>query len=409
VTGYTPRSGHVPLSATGSVASWEFSLLVVGPRSYDEVVTSGDISKSDALGAIGWHNDQRPLWVPEVTGLSSVEAALTYAEAGWYVLPTHPADIKNPGSVVHGRWQDKSTRDPEQIRAWWRENPGNGIALHIGKSAAVAFDLDVDDLGVIARAGRPDIAEALRSAAAIQTTRCQGDRGHYLYATAPGESFGNGPGAFRRWGEVRGRNGVIIAAPTSHPDAKTKGGHYQWKRVGALRPLPEALRASLLAAADEADPLTRAELDEFLDTYVGDGCGREYCRNSPKGPVTRFNNQIVEGCSRHDTMASVLPWAFSEAMGGCYSAREAFEGLHKAFAAAFTEDDDPVRRNHLDNEFVRLAQWAAAHADPSRAHHNDQPKRPSRFAYRPQLARFARKKWRRIGSSTNGFEPAGGA
>jgi len=358
-------------------------------------VIPSNIPKKDLVDAIELDDDPSPLRVPDVAGLSPVEAALAYAEAGWYVLPTDPADVKNPGSVVHGHWQDKSSRDPGQIRAWWRENPGNGIALHVGKSGAVAFDLDIDDLDVIARAGRPDIAEALRSATAVQATRCQGDRGHYLYATAPGESFGNGPGAFRRWGQVRGRNGAIIAAPTPHPDAKAKGGHYQWKRMGALRALPEALRASLLAAADESDPLTRAELEEFLDTYTGGGCGREDCRNSPKGPVTRFKNQIADGCLRHDTMASVLPWALSEAMGGCYSAREAFEQLRTAFMAAFTENDDPARRSQLGNEFVRLAQWAAAHADPARTHHNDQPQRPSRFAYSPQLAKFARMRWRR--------------
>ncbi|MFZ1178675.1 MAG: bifunctional DNA primase/polymerase, partial [Mycobacterium sp.] len=309
----------------------------------------------DVGDAIELDDDRNSLWVPDVVGLSPVEAALAYAGAGWYVLPTDPADIKNPGSVVHGHWQDKSSRDPGQIRAWWRENPGNGIALHIGRSGAVAFDLDIDDLDVIARAGRPDIAEALRSAAAVQTTRGQGDHGHYLYATAPGESFGNGPGAFRRWGQVRGCNGVIIAAPTPHPDAKTKGGRYQWKRVGALRPLPGVLRASLLAAAGEADPLTQAELEEFLDTYLCGGCGRQGCRNSPKGPVTRFRHQVADGCSRHDTMASVLPWALSEAMAGCYSARAAFEQLHTAFTDAFTEDDDPARRSQLADEFGRLA------------------------------------------------------
>jgi Bifunctional DNA primase/polymerase, N-terminal len=347
----------------------------------------------DAVDAIDLDEDRYPLRVPDVAGVSPVEAALAYAGAGWYVLPTDPADIKNPGSVVHGHWQDQSSRDPGQIRDWWRGNPRNGIALHVGRSGAVAFDLDFDDLDVIARAGRRDIAEALRSAAAIQTTRCHGDRGHYLYATAPGESFGNGPGAFRRWGQVRGRNGVIIAAPTPHP-AQAKGGRYQWKRVGALRPLPEVLRASLVAAAGETDPLTQAGLNEFLDSYAGGGCGRPGCRNSPRGPVTRFKNQVAEGCSRHDTMAGVLPWAFSEAMAGCYAARDAFERLDTAFTAAFTEDDDPVRRSQLGSEFFRLAQWAAAHADPNRAHHDEQPRRPSRITYPPQLARFARLRWR---------------
>ncbi len=368
--------------------------VAVGAGSYDAVVTPRDFPTREVSDTIGPHDDPTPLAVPDVAGRSPVEAALAYAEAGWYVLPTDPADVKNPGSVAHGHWQVKSTRDPAQIRAWWSENPDNGIALHVGRSGAVAFDLDIDDLDVIARAGRPDIAAALRSAEAVQTTRCQGDRGHYLYATAPGESFGNGPGAFRRWGQVRGRNGVIIAAPTPHPDARTKGGRYQWKRVGTLCPIPEALRASLVAAAGENDPLTRAELHQFLDTYTGCGCGHPGCRNSPKGPVTRFRSQVAEGCSRHDTMARVLPWAFSEAMGGCYPAREAFERLRTAFTAAFTEADDPARCGQLGSEFVRLAQWAAAHADPARAHHEDRPQRPSRFAYPPQLARFARLRWR---------------
>jgi hypothetical protein len=41
--------------------------------------------------------------VPDVAGLSLVNAAVAYAEAGWYVLPTAPAAMKNPGSVVHGQ------------------------------------------------------------------------------------------------------------------------------------------------------------------------------------------------------------------------------------------------------------------------------------------------------------------
>lgn len=347
------------------------------------------------LDAIELGDQPRPVRVPDVAGLSPGEAALAYAKAGWYVLPTDPSDIKNPGSVVHGHWQDQSTRDREQIRAWWHDNHAYGIALHVGRSGAVAFDLDLDDLDAITRAVRPDIAEALRSASAIQGSRRHGDRGHYLYAAASGESFGNGAGSFRRWGQVRGRNGVIIAAPTPHPDSETKGGLYQWKRVGTLGPLPAVLRACLSESADEADPLTRAELDAFLGTYTGGGCGHQGCRNSPKGPVTKFKNEVAQGCSRHNAMLSVLPWALSETMAGCYPARQAVQLLRDAFTAAFTENDDPVRRNHLAEEFLRLAQWAAAHADPDRAHHDENPLRPSRFAYRPQLARFARMRWRK--------------
>ena len=77
--------------------------------------------------------------VPDVDGLTLDEAALAYAACGWYLLPTDPADIKSPGSVVNGRWHDKSSRDPEQIREWWTDYPDYGIALHCGRSGLIVL------------------------------------------------------------------------------------------------------------------------------------------------------------------------------------------------------------------------------------------------------------------------------
>lgn len=167
--------------------------------------------------------------IPNVRGLSQLDAALAYAAIGFHLLPTDPSNIKNPGSVVGGSWQKQSTRDPEQIRKWWNANPACGIALHCGPSRVLAFDFDRDDLGDIERDGRPDIAAALRECPTVHLTRATGDRGHYLYALRAGEDYGNSAGGFAPWGEVRGRNGVIILAPTPHPDADTKGGLYHWK------------------------------------------------------------------------------------------------------------------------------------------------------------------------------------
>ena len=84
------------------------------------------------------------LELPDIVGLSLLNAALAYARCGWFVLPTLPGDIKNPGSVVGGRWHERSTRDPVQIQRWWAENPNYGIALHVGRSGASVFDLDID-------------------------------------------------------------------------------------------------------------------------------------------------------------------------------------------------------------------------------------------------------------------------
>jgi hypothetical protein len=61
------------------------------------------------------------------------------------------------------------------------------------------------------------------------TRRGKSARGHYVFATKPGE-FGNSAGAFMRYGEVRGRNGVIIAEPDptrrrrAHPSVESLWG-----------------------------------------------------------------------------------------------------------------------------------------------------------------------------------------
>jgi len=295
----------------------------------------------------------KALHVPAVTDLSLLNAALAYAEAGWYVLPTHPEDIKSPGSVVGGKWQNKSTRNPDKIRQWWSANPNYGIALHCGRSGAIAFDLDLDSLKAISAYGRDDIATALAGATVVQGTRKSGDRGHYIFAMPPDNKFGNGGGAFKQYGEVRGRNGVIIAAPTPHPDAETKGGVYRQVRVGEVGPLPEVLRECLTEAGDDAEPLTDAELEAFLDAHTGGGCGREDCRHKINGPVTNYNTTVDDGASRYQTLVAVMPWAFSEAVAGCYPARDVMEAMRSAYHARFGPDEHE-RLARVPGEFLRV-------------------------------------------------------
>jgi len=149
-------------------------------------------------------------------------AALAYTGAGWYVLPTDPAiDIKNPGSVVGKHWQDKSSRDPKQIAAWFA-GTDYGIALHCGRSGVVVFDVDNPDK-------LPDVLRRHLATAPFQSTRPDvPGRGHYVFLQPPGRTIGNRPGRLgAAWGEVRGLNGVIIAAPTPHPE----GGLYRWERI----------------------------------------------------------------------------------------------------------------------------------------------------------------------------------
>lgn len=324
--------------------------------------------------------DLHQLSVPEADDVSLMGAALAYAEFGWFVFPVRPG-TKVPAI---DNWDENSTRNPELIRRWWTADPDYSIALHAGRSGAIIFDADIDDLAVIDHDGRPDMGDALRAAGAIHRTRRGGERGHYLFALGSGEMFGNSAGAFARYGQVRGKNGYVVVAPSVHPDAGTKGGHYSWRRTGALMLIPNVLRACLSEVADNHDPLGNGEFEAFLDTQTGVDCGHENCQNAIDGPVTWFKAQVAEGGSRHDAMRDALPWAFSEAIAGCYPAREAFSTLSSVFADAKPEA--------ARGEFYRLAQWAAAQADPERAHRNDdgltEDELAAFWSARPELTRL---------------------
>ena len=69
----------------------------------------------------------------------NLEAALTYASWGWYVLPLLQ-DAKRPASE-HG--VKDATTDPEQITRWWAQNPNYNIGIAAGeKSRILVFDID---------------------------------------------------------------------------------------------------------------------------------------------------------------------------------------------------------------------------------------------------------------------------
>ncbi|BCN82704.1 bifunctional DNA primase/polymerase [Prescottella equi] len=297
---------------------------------------------------------RRRLYVPEsVNEMSPMDAALAYAEAGWFVLPVRPG-TKNPGSVVGSGWPKQSTRDAEQISRWWGENPDFGIALHTGRSGAVVFDLDTDEL--------PALPASLREALAhgqFQSTRGGANaRGHYLFAVPSGESYGNSAGAFAAFGDVRGKNGVIIAAPTPHVDAETQGGGYEWRVEGPVPDLPEALRACLRDAPEgEAEPMTEADLGDFFTEYTAN--------NRPgalSGVLKVFEQDVAGGMSRHEALVRALPMAYREAVVGCYPAQTATAEIQEAFNASFHRSVGGGRSRPAPDEFARTARWAAAQA-----------------------------------------------
>ncbi|MDL9935483.1 bifunctional DNA primase/polymerase [Gordonia sp. ABSL1-1] len=332
-------------------------------------------------------------------GLSTSQAALAYAKAGWFVLPVQPGQ-KHPGSVVGNGWPQQSSRDPEQIAAWWAQNPDYGIALHAGRSGAVVFDLDKASLSELPA----DMADGLRQGVCQLSRRDDPDRGHYLFLND--SDHGNGAGAFAPFGEVRGRNGVIIVAPTPH--AKD-GGEYRWRRTGELPALPEALRRCLSAASSKEVPaLTDAELQAFL-TDPAHNLSKRPGRLT--GPRSWFVDQVVSGASVHTSILEALCWAFRESVGGAYPAVDALAALQEDFHNAFGSDARGAgdRQSPAPNEFYNAAAWAAAQvkdADPEQIRQRMDRDDPAKaevdedafWTARPELAQlrnFARS--RRVG------------
>lgn len=180
-----------------------------------------------------------PFAVPLIRGLSLFEASLAYANAGWFVLPVL-ASTKHAGSFLGKGWPDKTSQDPRQLRAWF-SNPGLGLALHVGRSGAVVFD--VDDPNKL-----PDVlSEALQATQPpFQSTRNQTPgRGHYAFLQPIGADLGNSKGRLvGKWGEVRGKNGVIVVEPSQHEKCSS-GGRYVWMSSGPLPVLPDALMEAL--------------------------------------------------------------------------------------------------------------------------------------------------------------------
>ena len=294
------------------------------------------------------------LHVPTVTAdMSVMDAALAYADAGFYVLPVK-TDTKHPGSVVGAGWPALSSRDPKQIAAWFA-GADHGIALHCGRSGAVV--LDVDDPHNVPD---PVIAAMEASGCPYQSTRAeQPGRGHYLFANMTGRRIGNGLGRLAttpKWGEIRGANGVIIAAPTIHP----KGGLYRWERTGPVPPLPDYLAEALPDAANPEDTASDAQVREFMTAHTGNAKP-----HALTGLVNALTAKLAGGHSCHMSTLGVLTDAMAEAAAGLYPASTALTALYAPYAATATTGTSTGRvlsRQEAKQQYKGIVAWAVGQA-----------------------------------------------
>lgn len=284
------------------------------------------------------------LEVPENTeSMTVLEAGLRWAESGFYVLPIEN-ETKNPGSVVGSGWHHKSSREPEAIKAWF--SSGNyGIALHVGKSGAIAFDVD-EPSRVPAR---------LRQWIDFQGTPFQSTRednlrrGHYLFATVGGATYGNSNGKLGNdWGEVRGSNGIIVVAPTVH-QKRESGGRYKWLRTGTLPYLPNELSKLLPGNTVANSSVDLKVVESFMSKHTDS--------QLPWLLSARLDEarpRLKHG-SRHNYTRNLLLSCLRESMAGLYSARECVESIAELFISR-----KPMSEWSSPNEFVDMVRWAVA-------------------------------------------------
>lgn len=295
-----------------------------------------------------------PLAVPTITpDDDNLTAALAYAEAGWYLVPVRRG-TKHPGSILGKAWQSQSSRDPAQIAAWFA-GTDHGIALHAGRSGAVIVDMDHPEKTP------DDVLEALRcSGAPFQSTRAEEPgRGHHVFTQPPGRTLGNSVGPFQGCGfEVRGINGVIIAAPSQHAEP---GGRYEWEFTGPVPVLPARIADDLPDATDAADTATDEQVAAFLETHT-DATRPAVLHGWRKALQNRF-----ETGSRHDGALSVTAGAMKEARAGFFPARDAVDMLRPMFITAATRPPTGGEKQRTERsaiaEFDSILAWAVAQAN----------------------------------------------
>ncbi len=306
-----------------------------------------DLSAAEFVGPGGG------LRVPDVTGLDALAAALAYADAGWYVGPVK-AGTKHPGSVLGNGWHRLTSREPDVIAAWFA-GTSHGVFLHCGPSGAVV--LDVDNPKHLPQTITQAIIEC---APPWQSTRPnQPGRRHYLYAQPPGRDLGNSLGGLAGgWGEIRGRNGVIVVAPSVHPD----GGEYAWGPPGDVPVLPATLADQLGDAPDAAEAATDEQVRTFLSGHVGN--------TRPEllqVHADAWSRKVADGESRHHEMTGPLAGAMKEARCGLYPAQVAadtLEGLFRAAVAVQGHGRQGAARSDAQarSEWRGLLSWAVAQA-----------------------------------------------
>lgn len=144
-------------------------------------------------------------------------AALDYAARGLAVMPVGHNKIP-----LIKNWTNEATKDPDKIKAWWKQYPAANVGIVTGHLSGV-FVLDIDPKN----GGAQSFDDLIRTHGQLPDTvqAITGGGGKHFYFKIPhGQTIptraGIVPGV-----DIRGEGGQVVAPPSVHPSGKL----YEWE------------------------------------------------------------------------------------------------------------------------------------------------------------------------------------
>ncbi|MEU9137086.1 bifunctional DNA primase/polymerase [Streptomyces sp. NPDC048404] len=201
---------------------------------------------------------------------SLLAAALTAAERGWHVFPLRPGRKvpalhgeractgTGPCESGHRKWEQRSTTDPDRIRAAWSRAPFN-VGIATGPSGLLVIDLDTPE-----HKGSSDAPDGAATFGALceraghtvpDTYRVRTASGgtHLYFTTPPGVRMTNTQGTVADSVDTRAWGGYVVAAGSTTPT-----GTYEALCGPVLAPLPSWLQSILQPAPNRSQALSVA-------------------------------------------------------------------------------------------------------------------------------------------------------
>ena len=189
---------------------------------------------------------------------ANLQAALRYAEQGYYVFPCHnvtptgrcscrKSDCRSIGKhPIPKNGAKDATRDPELIRRWWTDNPNANIAVATGHDKLFVLDIDTGD----GKPGKENLKNLEQQFGPLPPTLRQitGSGGEHYFFDSDRE-VRNSTNRVSRAIDVRGIGGYVILPPSNH----VSGNKYRWANSRTtIRSAPQWLVD--LAVGEHIDP-----------------------------------------------------------------------------------------------------------------------------------------------------------